>query len=225
LAWRGAAGGPESPIEFPTPGPDETLVTVNGEPVSASSIAFFEVNGFSRSEALDFAIDGIVKQQLARRFGVQASDQDAKVYLRDLEASWSALSEEARLQGEALLRAQGLPTSNIDEHPRWLQFGRQVVTGIQLGAFLQKRSAVAGLLGVSPDSIANVDELAALEAQLDPDAVREAMGQFVQLTPGATPESEEDRLIREERATAEIVPNPVGRCTITDETVTCVEGQ
>jgi hypothetical protein len=225
LAWRGAAGGPESPITFPTPGPEETLLTINGEPISAWSIAFFEANGFSRSEALDFAIDGILKQQLARRFGLQATDEEAEEYLRDLEASWSALSEEARLEAEALLRAQGLPTSNIDQHPRWLAFGRQVVTGIQLGTFLQKRSAVARLSGVSPDSIANVEELAALEAQLDPEAVRDAMGQFVQVTPGATPESEEDRLIREERAIAEIIPNPVGRCTISDQTVTCVEGQ
>ncbi len=225
---RGAVGGPQSPVVFPTPRSTEVLLTVNGEPILAWNIAFFEANGISRAEALDYAIDGVVGRQAAQRLGLDATDGEVKECFRDTEADWAKMSEEAWLEAEALFMAQGLPTENIEDDPRWVAYCRELATGFNLRRFLSTRAAVARLTGVSPDSISDPTELEAAQAGLDPQAVANEirmMSRPVQRRPGTPPpESESERFMRQERAKAEIVPNSVGMCTITELTVTCVGG-
>ena len=217
-------GGPESPLVFPTAGPTEILLTVDGEPVTASGLAVFELNGLSREQALDAMINGLVRLHAAQRLGLEASDDEAREYLRDLQADWAKLDDQQWLEAEALLIAQGMSTTNIADDPEWLDFGREVKTGIKLGIFLEERVVVAALTGVSRDDINDPGELAVLTARLDPDAVRDAKRDRMlrPITPGAG--SELEQFTKQERAKAEILPISIGSCTITDVTVTCAGG-
>ena len=221
FAWRSAVGGPSSSIVFPTATSGEVLVTVNGEPITAATIAFFTANGLSQSRALDEVIQAVVRRQAAHRIGVNATDEEAKEFLRRWEATWSAMDAERRLQAGAMLTEQGLATQDIADDPNWLPFGRDGETGVKLEAFLQERLAVAQLTGVPPEGITSLTELENIQAGLDQAALGEAIRRL-----GSSAEllTEKARFIKEERANAEIVPSAASGCTATDGTVICAGG-
>ncbi|MGB2695902.1 MAG: hypothetical protein WBD55_12070 [Dehalococcoidia bacterium] len=125
---------------MPKVSPD-TLMIVNGEPVSGWLADIIIGNGGTSERAFEETLRQVLIVQAGKRLGLTATEEEAVAFLKKEEASWANDSAEERAKHDALQIAQNLPTSEIwrdpEEMKRW---GIPMVTMLKVGEYVNKHA-------------------------------------------------------------------------------------
>ena len=143
FTYQVARGGSDAPELDPAPVNPAVVARVNGVDIPGRLVDILEANG--NTDAFDAAIDQELLVQAGQRLGLEATPEEAREEVRRLEQEWRDASVDTRLEVEAGLQAQGLPTSGLADDPRFVEAVRRNLTSARARGF------VATQAGAEPD--------------------------------------------------------------------------
>ena len=141
--YQVARGGPDGPDLDPVQVNPAVVARVNGADIPGRLVDILEANG--HTDAFNAAIDQELLVQAGQRLGLEATPEEAREEVRRLEQEWRDASVDTRLEIEAVLQAQGLPTSGLDDDPVVVETVRRNLTAARV------RNFAASQAGAAPD--------------------------------------------------------------------------